>query len=50
MYGMKCEVCQEDFVIRDRFAARNCFCDDDERIFSYEMIYFMLFKFDFYKV
>lgn len=41
---MHCHQCQQPLEIKERYAAKNCFCDEDERIFTFEELYERIFK------
>jgi len=40
---MTCPCCKESYEIRERFLAKKCFCDDEERFISFEDWYFAFF-------
>lgn len=41
---MKCPECQEEYVIKERYVAKPCPCDEDNRILTFEKVYEDLFK------
>jgi len=45
---MVCLYCQTEYSIRERFIAKCCGCDEEERFLSFEEWYFDTFTFDFY--
>lgn len=45
---MYCEYCQEEFVIKSNYIAKNCGCDDDYRFLKFENWYENTFNFDAY--
>lgn len=45
---MVCLYCQTEYNIRDKFIAKSCDCDDEQRFISFEEWYYDTFIFDVY--
>lgn len=41
---MNCPFCEQEYTLKDKWLAKNCHCDDEERFIKYEDWYLEAFN------
>lgn len=50
MLYMNCQYCNSEYVVKEKYIAKKCMCDEEQRMISFDLWYEMLFNISYHKI
>jgi len=47
---MTCQYCNSEYSIKEKYIAKNCMCDEEERFITFDKWYEIVFNYSYYKI